>query len=223
MNSGYSWTNTSQWSQIPTAPANQNGQQQPGTQPQPQPQQQNYPPQNAPVQSQPQQGFTPAEPRRDMITRLYRSILGREPDQAGLNYYLFNTNIPETQIAKEMYESTEHQDIIGRSKDVREMVTKLDEYNRESSELKTKLQNAESLNTNYKILLDQKTQIINSMKAGGVDPQAAQQSENQQNLQGQGQQSTLEQQGLILEDPFADDKPKGKGCIGWVKNILSFS
>jgi hypothetical protein len=220
MSNGYSWTNTSQWSQIPTAPADQQN-------PQQQTQQVQTP---APQQSQPQnnQNYNPApasqEPRRDMITRLYKQILGREPDTAGLNYYLFNTNITEAQISKEMYESTEHQSIVNRSKDVREMITKLEDYNRENSELKTKLQNAESLNANYKILLDQKTQIINSMKSSGGTVQSY--SQQQQEPKQQPQQNPFQnndQQGLILEDPFSDEPKKGKGCIGWVKSLFSFS
>jgi hypothetical protein len=223
---GYSWTNTSQWSQLPTtnqqttqsqqtpqADQAQRGQQ-PGANNQPQ-----------------QQTFQTPETRRDMITRLYRQILGREPDNAGLNYYLFNSNITEPQIAKEMYESTEHQSILARSKDVREMVLKLDNYNKEINELKTKLLNADNLSNSYKALLDQKTQMINTLQQNGgqnliqtSENSPAQQPQQQPTQQQQFQQSQQPaEDGLLLDDPFADEGKKGKGCLGWFTSWFKFN
>lgn len=227
---GYSWTNTSQWSQLPTVPVDPNQTQVPAGQ---QPVSQTQP---SGSYSQPNQNYSvtpgyPVETRRDMITRLYKRILGREPDNAGLNYYLFNTQIPEMQIAREMYESTEHKDILARSKDVREMVLKLEENNKKLSEIETKLGNAESLVQNYKILIDQKTQIINSLKGKlneadqesmNMPPQTQDDISQTQNPE-QMSQSSFEES-MVLDDPFADDyKPKGKGCMGSIKKWLSFS
>lgn len=228
MNGGYSWTNTSQWSNIPNNAGSQTGSIPSNTVTPTQPNSSQQAISQHPTASQPSQpmnstsSMNPPESRRDMITRLYRQLLGRDPDTAGLNYYLFNSNITEAQIVREMYESTEHQSLINRSKDVREMIQKLEDYSRENNELKTKLLNSESLTANYKILLDQKTQMINSLKSG----QVAQNIDNQHPKTIPNQQVPTysgSSEGLVLEDPFAEQPEKGKGCVGWIKNLFSFS
>jgi hypothetical protein len=134
---GYGWGNTSQWSQLPTTTSQTNTQNTDKDS-------QNSTPQTSSYQST---QFTPMtsspETRRDMISRLYKSILGREADTAGLNFFLFNSNITESEIAKEMYESTEHQEIISKAKDVREMISKLQEASKKVRDLEMKLQNSE--------------------------------------------------------------------------------
>jgi hypothetical protein len=233
--SGYSWASTSQWSQLPTVPADQSNQTA----------QQSYNASSAPTNtysSQPnysanQQnyGYTPTnaappETRRDMITRLYRRILGREPDAAGLNYYLFNTQIPELQIAREMYESTEHQDNLKKARDVRDMVKKLAENDARLKEIEVKLQNADSLAKNYKLLVDQKTQIINELRAQTGDYSSEQinvapqtQAELQHTVPPHIQPYDQYEEGILLNDPFAEDyEQRGKGCMGTIRKWLRF-
>lgn len=241
---GYSWTNTSQWSQIPTVPADTNNQQAssaPTNYTGSTPSQNFTQPQNS-YQSQANYGNTqtpptPPETRRDMITRLYRRILGREPDNAGLNYYLFNTHIAEQQIARDMYESTEHQDFIKKALDVRDMIKKLEENEAHLKEIEARLINAETLAKNYKLLLEQKTQIINELRAHEG------QQVNENTVVANTQTDIVEQQqqpmtaphvqpqpnvqeiddGILLTDPFAEDyNHKGKGCLGTIKQWFSF-
>lgn len=259
---GYSWTSTSQWSQLPTVPANgstdqstsnsssptgttlpsNNGgipTQQTNPQPQSNPPQStsNYNPSQQQNYTQPQIGSfssTPPETRRDMITRLYRRILARDPDNAGLNYYLYNSQIPEVQVAREMYESTEHQDSLQKAKDVREIVKKLQVNDAKLKEIEVRLENAENISKNYRILLDQKTQIINDLRQQTGNPSNEDYSSAPQvSIDSETSQSTRNDQpsysaydqyeeSTILNDPFADDYVKGKGCMGTIRRWFSF-
>lgn len=201
---GYSWANTVQWSQIPTGPIYQS----------------NNSHSSLPNQTIPQQtghSQTLQEQRRDMITRLYRSILGREPDIAGLNYYLYNTHITEQQIAREMFESTEHADILAKAKDIREIIKRYEESIKKLAEMEHSLESLKVLNENYKSLLEQKTQIINQLRQQyNIAETENNNMARPQNLQNQ------EQLEYILPDPFEEEYSNRKGCIGWIKNWLKF-
>jgi hypothetical protein len=235
--SGFTWTNTSQWSQLPTVPANtqtdntaqpQSGQSLPPSSSYTPPQSSNYTPQ---PQYGTQSSFNP-ETRRDMVTRLYKAILGREPDTAGLNYYLFNTSITEGQIAREMYESTEHQEVLTKAKDVRTMILKFEELNHKVGELEIKLQNSESIAKNYKSLLDQKAAIINQLMASNgtgqqspvtTAPQVQEEPIQLPQESSYSSQLKEEEYGIVLEDPFAEDSNKSKkGCLGTIKGWFKF-
>lgn len=227
-NSGYSWTSTSQWGGLPSGPQQDNNSQ-------------NAPQTNNTAPSSPipltQQPTAPQESRRDLVTRLYKAILGREPDNAGLNYYLFNVNILELQIAKDMYESTEHQDILIKSKDIREMIQKTSDTEQKYNELVNNFNKTQALAENYKSLISQKTTIINDLLSKQSDDQGntPQISENSQFINPQyvqpaqseadkGNDIKQFEQQLMLEDPFADDnKGKGKGIFNWIKNWFKFN
>lgn len=56
----------------------------------------------------------PVDNRRQQITQLYREVLGREPDQSGLDGYV-NGSLSIDQIRKVMTESQEHRDVINKS------------------------------------------------------------------------------------------------------------
>jgi hypothetical protein len=202
---GYSWGSTSQWSQLPTTPAANNSQ-----------------PSSQNVNSNQTFTNTP-EPRRDMVVRLYKEILGREADNAGLNYYLANYQISEAEIARDMYQSTEHQEVLTAAKDVREMIQKVADYEHKSGELELRLQNAESLANNYKILLEQKAQVINELKY------TAETHETTEHPQGLHDDTYIKPyndnvEGVVLPDPFAEDydKPR-KGCLGMIKGLFKFN
>jgi hypothetical protein len=51
------------------------------------------------------------EERKEMIKKYYTKILGREPNQSDLNYFL-NTGINEEQLMKKMIDSQEHADLV---------------------------------------------------------------------------------------------------------------
>lgn len=216
---GYSWTDTAQWSQIPAVPTYQSNNV-------------NIPQINRTIPQQTSYSQTPQESRKEMITRLYRTILGREPDVAGLNYYLYNTQIPEHQIAREMFESTEHADILEKVKDIRNILRASEESIRKVAELERSLENLKAINENYKILLEQKNQIINQLRqqyhiAEVENINVTPQSQNQQNQQDQNQQIQQNQQNqesleYILADPFEEEHASKKGFISWIKSWFRF-
>lgn len=222
----YSWSNTSQWSQVPNTPVNadqQNAQQMPINTAQ----QTSYSASAAPIST---------ENRTDMIKRLYKSILGREADTAGLNYYLYNTHIPEVQIAREMFESTEHAEILQKAKDIREMIAKTEDATKKMSDMEYTLQSLQTLNENYKNLIDQKTQAINELRAQLNLSSDIQHSETihqpihfdhpefqppfQQNSDSINQNNF---NGFTLEDPFAEEYTNRQGCLGWLKSWFKFN
>lgn len=214
---GYNWTNTSQWSQLSnnqhqggsqtTSPSNNM------TQPQTTASPTNYSPQTSYSTPVPN-----PETRRDMISRLYKSILGREADTAGMNFYLFNSNISEQQIAKEMYESTEHRDLLLKAKDIRQMVLKLEADSQKIRELERKLQSSEELCKNYKNLLDQERQMIAELQGISQTYPIEDYSQSQaQNYHTEPVDTSHEE--TYLQDPFADDH-KGKGIFGKIKSLF---
>lgn len=239
---GYNWTNTSQWSQVPTVPMDQSS---------PQPSYNQSTPQQGFPQNNYQNSFQNQESRKDMVSRLYRTILGREADIAGLNYYLYNTQLTEPQIAKEMFESTEHVDLVSKAKDIREMIKKTEETQKKMSEMEFTLQSLQTLNVNYKNLLEQKTQIINQMRshlsADGYNiPEispftpANQAEQTHQPVQSQNVNDNEDQtiyyespndyaeviqetdsNDYLIQDPFDDEQGKA-GCFGWIKSWFKF-
>lgn len=68
----------------------------------------------------------PSNQRREEITSLYRIVLGREPDQVGLEHYV-NGSLNMDQIRKAMTESSEHQAILSRAKNFKELREKTQE------------------------------------------------------------------------------------------------
>lgn len=169
----------------------------------------------------------PAESRREMVTRLYERILGREPDQYGMNYYLFNGQITELEIAREMYESTEHLDILGKAKDVRETVLRLDYKLKQIRDLQIQVQNLETLGENYKNLLAEKTALINElMHQGGSAPIAQSSGAPSNQIQqshtqsaSNGQQRSSQAYDDYPEDPFKD--VQDPGFFGRLKGLFS--
>lgn len=170
-----------------------------------------------------------SESRKDMITRLYTRLLGREPDSYGLNYYLYNTKIDELQMTKEMYESEEHADILDKAKDVRTMVMKLDFNLKEVRNLKSRLADLEGINTSYKKLLQEKDKLIanlpepnDSIDSEDVSTLASGENNNKK-YNHQSNAASLSQFGNnpptqindedkeVLDDPFAEIERRNSG------------
>jgi Domain of unknown function (DUF4214) len=219
--SNYSWSNTTQWSQVGGSPSAQ-----------PQGGNSSSTTANTPNYStQSNQITAPIEPRTDMITRLYRTILGREPDQAGLNYYLFNTQIPELQIAREMIESTEHNDILAKARDIREMIKKTEEATKGMADMEFTLQSLQNLSESYKNLIDQKTQIINDLRGrlgitneNSYDNQEVHYSHQSfQSNSNQNNPQFSQESDFLLNDPFANESENRIGCINWIKSWFKFN
>ena len=76
-------------------------------------------------------GFMSRDDRKKMIEDMYVKILGREPNQNDLNYFL-NTGISEQDLLKKMVDSQEHADLV---KSRQEVITIKDQMNENKSEL----------------------------------------------------------------------------------------
>ena len=78
-------------------------------------------------------GFLPREERKQMIIDTYAKILGRDPNDNDLNYFL-NTGIREDELIKKMVDSQEHADLVKARQDV---ITSKQKMNEEQNELLT--------------------------------------------------------------------------------------
>ncbi len=77
--------------------------------------------------------------RRQQIVDLYKVVLGRDPDQGGLDHYL-NGNLTIDQIRKAMTESQEHSDIINKAKSAKNYLTMAHEALNEINQARMKVE-----------------------------------------------------------------------------------
>lgn len=80
--------------------------------------------------------------KKDMVTRLYQKVLGRNPDQHGLQYYA-NSQMSEDALMRLMVESKEHKNIVKAARDYVSTKTLLDKREREIIEFKARLADKE--------------------------------------------------------------------------------
>ncbi len=208
------WVSTMQWGQIPTPP---------GTQTSDFTQMSSSP---FPTNQDSQQN------RIDLIRKLYRTILGREPDDAGLEYYLRNSFIPEHQIAKDMYESKEHADLLMKAKDVMEMISKLNDITQQLKALQEENQRLKQLNENLTAIVQSYKSILessypttpNTMQQSIISASSSTDVANVQSSVAptgtssstQLQPQQAQQQGeptYIIPDPFADEENNNRNPI----------
>ncbi len=103
------------------------------------------------------------EDRKTMIKEMYIKVLGREPNQSDLNYFL-NTGITEDQLIKKMVESQEHADLV---KSRQEILTTKAEYHAQQAELiqlRAETQDKSALINNLNTLLAQKNLAITELQ-----------------------------------------------------------
>lgn len=83
---------------------------------------------------------TPAtvDEKKNLVTRLYQKVLGRNPDPRGLQYYA-NSQMSEEALMKLMIDSAEHKNIIKAARDYVSTKSLLDKREREIKELKAKI------------------------------------------------------------------------------------
>lgn len=92
-------------------------------------------------------GFPSREERKEMIIRNYVKILGREPNQNDLNYFL-NIGIREDELIRKMVDSQEHVDLLN----MKEEYSKIkDDYAKDKAEL----QQLRALTEDQKTIMDQ--------------------------------------------------------------------
>lgn len=72
-------------------------------------------------------GGNPKPNKNQIITALYRSVLGREPDSNALMYYISQPEINEDAVRKQMVESEEHKNIIEEYKKIGELKKQIED------------------------------------------------------------------------------------------------
>lgn len=103
-------------------------------------------------------GFSPMpsrEERKDMINKMYVKLLGREPNQNDLNYFL-NIGITEDQLIKKMVDSQEHADLVKARQEVLETKQKYNDQQTELAQLRTQAQDQQKIIANLQSSIDQK-------------------------------------------------------------------
>ncbi len=199
-----SWVSTMQWGQIPTSPSSQASDFM---------QMHNSP---HPVNHSYQQS------RVELITRLYRTILGRDPDSVGLEYYLRNSFIPEHQIAKDMYESTEHADLLMKAKDVMDMLARLNDITQQLKKLKEENQQLKQINDTLAAMVQSYKSVLGSSHPTTSHTMQQDTVSAPQNINVQTNAATIgtssskqqqEEQTYIIPDPFAEEENKRNNPI----------
>lgn len=108
-------------------------------------------------------GYMTRDQRKDMIKKNYVKILGREPNQADLNYFL-NTGINEEQLIKKMVDSQEHADLVKARQEVIQTKKEFVEQRNEILRLKAKVNDQRGILKNLNALLMQKNAAITSLQ-----------------------------------------------------------
>ena len=103
--------------------------------------------------------FMTREERKEMIKKNYVKILGREPNQSDLNYFL-NISISEQDLIKRMVDSQEHADLVKARQEVIKIKEKFVKQKDELLRLRVKTKDQQSIIKNLNALLMQKNRII---------------------------------------------------------------
>ncbi|MBN1331507.1 N-acetylmuramoyl-L-alanine amidase [Candidatus Dojkabacteria bacterium] len=104
-------------------------------------------------------GYMNREERKDMIRNNYVKILGREPNQADLNYFL-NLGTSEEQLIKRMIDSQEHADLVKARQEVIKTKETLSKHTTDILYLRTKVTDQQGIIKNLNQLLIQKNRAI---------------------------------------------------------------
>ncbi|MBP9758512.1 N-acetylmuramoyl-L-alanine amidase [Candidatus Dojkabacteria bacterium] len=121
--------------------------------------------------SLPNQTQMSREERKELIIRMYNKILGREPNQNDLNYFI-NIGITEDKLIKRMIDSQEHLDLVNSKIDYEQNKEIYEKQKIELSRLKAENNDQKVLLNNLSKLLHQKNRHIGEMKArlDKIDP-----------------------------------------------------
>jgi hypothetical protein len=102
--------------------------------------------------------------REEMIINMYQRILGRNPNQNDMNYFL-NIGIDEDGLLKRMVNSQEHLDILQAAQQYYMMRTKFETQSYDITRLQVESRDKDIMVHNYKQLLHQKNQHISRLNA----------------------------------------------------------
>jgi len=101
--------------------------------------------------------------RKEMIANMYQKILGREPNQNDLNYFL-NIGIKEGDLREKMIESQEHADLVKSRQDVIKYKKQYNDQQEEFLRLKTKASDQNTIIQNFQQTIQQKNIALQQMQ-----------------------------------------------------------
>lgn len=107
-------------------------------------------------------GFLPREERKQMIIDTYAKVLGRDPNDNDLNYFL-NTGIREDELVKKMVDSQEHSDLVKARQDVITSKQKMNEEQNELLTLRTKSLESDTITKGLNGSIEQKNKAITEL------------------------------------------------------------
>lgn len=107
-------------------------------------------------------GYMSREERREMIQNNYIKILGREPSQSDLNYFL-NIGIVEDQLIKKMVDSQEHADLVKSRQEIIKTKEQFINHKNELMGLRAKVNDQKGIIKNLNLLLIQKNKAIQEL------------------------------------------------------------
>jgi hypothetical protein len=113
--------------------------------------------------AQPAGGFMSRDDRKKMVNEMYIKILGREPTQNDLNYFL-NIGISEPDLLRKMVDSQEHADLVKSRQEVIKAKEELNEHGTELLQLRAATEDQKVIIRNLHALIAQKNQAIAHMQ-----------------------------------------------------------
>jgi hypothetical protein len=103
------------------------------------------------------------EQRKEMIKTTYVKMLGREPTQSDLNYFL-NNGISEQDLVKKIVDSQEHLDLVKAKQELADVKKQKDELEIEVTKLKATVTDSKSMLDSLNNLLVHKNRAISELE-----------------------------------------------------------
>lgn len=148
-----------------------------------------------------QGGFMNRDDRKKMVETMYVKVLGREPNQNDLNYFL-NIGINENELLKKMVDSQEHADLVKSRQEVIKAKDEMNENKAELIQLRASVEDQKVIIRNLHALIAQKNQAIAQAQQQLGMMQNYQNSQNQASAQQQASQSNHNYKGTFLDKLF---------------------
>jgi hypothetical protein len=99
------------------------------------------------------------EERKEMIKKVYKRILGKEPNQSDLNYNL-NVAVSEDDLTKKLLEGKEHEEMVKDASEAKDLRNKAAKAESELANIKGRINDLEAMSVNLNKLLAHKNQYI---------------------------------------------------------------
>jgi len=99
------------------------------------------------------------EERKEMIKKVYKKVLGKEPNQSDLNYHL-NTGTNEDDLTKKLLESPDHEKLIKDATEAKDVKDKFQKMEVEIAQFKGASNDLRAMHDNLNRLLQHKNMLI---------------------------------------------------------------